>query len=97
MRKIVLVCFVVNIRLCIIYSSHVVWLRMCGIIPEFLGHKIGIDLCEPLPAKKKKALNNIYSIHILWSLWKMRSALCFQGSSLIDVKVVIRGAKETCC
>jgi len=29
---------------------------MCEIIPEFLGHKIGTDLCEPLPAKKKKLL-----------------------------------------
>jgi hypothetical protein len=64
-RKILLVCFVVNIRLCIIYSSLVGWLRMCGIIPEFLGLNIGTDLCEPWVAKKKHALNNIYSTHSL--------------------------------
>jgi hypothetical protein len=38
---------------------------MCGIIPEFLGLNIGTDLCEPLVAKKKHALNNIYSTHSL--------------------------------
>lgn len=40
-------------------------------------------------AKKKHALNNIYSAAILWNLQKTCNAICFQGSSWIDVKVVI--------
>ena len=43
-----------------LFFSCCLTIRMCGIVPEFLGLNIGTDLCKTLAAKKKHALNNIY-------------------------------------
>ena len=42
--------------------------------------------------RKKHYITNMCTSAILWSLWKMRNALCFQGLVLMDVKRILSKA-----
>lgn len=43
-------------------------------------------------SNEKHAILNMCTSAILWSLWKLRNAICFQGAKWTDVRTLIRMA-----
>ena len=61
------------------------------------AHPLGVDF-ESIAiwwiSRKKHASLNVCTCALLWSLWKIRNAICFQGLVWSDVKLVILKATK---
>lgn len=66
---------------------------MCGDLSQrWLCVDIGCDyesVAKYWIANKKHLITNVVSSVVLWSLWKLRNELCFQGVVWLGMKMVL--------
>jgi len=65
-----------------------VWL----IVSELLGQRLGTDsesIARFWVANKRHKVINIISLSVLWSVWKLRNEICFQGVKWTGMRKVI--------
>ena len=65
-----------------------VWL----IVSELLGQRLGTDsesIARFWVANKRHKVINIISLSVLWSVWKLRNEICFQGVKWTGMRKVL--------
>jgi len=63
-----------------------------SLVAEVLGENIGADyesVAKLWVANKKHLVTNVISSAVLWSLWKLRNEICFQGVFWLGTKMVL--------
>lgn len=63
-----------------------------GVISELLGIQLGGDyesVARLWIANKRHFITNAVSSAVVWSLWKLRNELCFQGTVWTGMKMVL--------
>ena len=62
------------------------------LVAEVIGVNIGSDyesVAKLWVANKKHVVTNVISSAVLWSLWKLRNEICFQGVFWLGTKMVL--------
>ena len=75
-----------------LFFECIVAVNVWRIISEVLGVDVGSDyesVAKFWIANKKHVITNVVSSAVLWSLWKLRNELCFQGVVWLGLKMVL--------
>jgi hypothetical protein len=70
------------------FSLNVVWLNVCGRWPEIRGVHDFESMARIWLRGNKFDAVKVFNTAILWTIWKVRNELCFQGGSWSRIEVL---------